>query len=168
LAIFSRASSLLSNLGGDVTQQLDREPGCNSLFRWRMLDSQRGAPMEDINEFVDRQNLTRFRNHLENGVENGPARSLLLDLLVEQEKRFGMGQEQLDKVDRHIARLRQIIAGQVQLIDGLRAKGLSSDRARVVLDTLNDMMLVHQSFRETVVATASINREIADARLKLI
>jgi hypothetical protein len=29
-------------------------------------------------------------------------------------------------------------------------------------------MLVHQSFRETVVATASINREIAEARLKLI
>lgn len=101
-------------------------------------------------------------------MENGTVRSLLLDLFVEQEKRFGMGQEQLDRVDRHIARLRQIIASQVQLIDDLTAKGLSSDRAKVVLDTLNDMMLVHQSFRETVVATASINREIAEARLKLI
>jgi hypothetical protein len=37
-----------------------------------------------------------------------------------------------------------------------------------VLDTLNDMMLVHQAFRETVIATTSINREIADARLKRI
>ncbi len=41
------------------------------------------------NVFVDRQNLTRFRNQLEKGVKNEPARSLLLDLLVEQEKRFG-------------------------------------------------------------------------------
>ena len=124
--------------------------------------------MEDVNAFVDRQNLTRFRNQLENGVKNGPVRSLLLDLLVEQEKRFGMGQEQLERVDRHISRLRQIIAGQVQLIDRLRSRELATAQAEVVLDTLNDMMLVHQSFRETVVATASINREIADARLKRI
>lgn len=124
--------------------------------------------MADINAFVDRQNLTRFRNKLENGVENGPARNLLLDLLVEQENRFGMGQEQLDRVDRHIARLRQIIVRQVQVIDELKAKNLSVDRAKVVLDTLNDMMLAHESFRNTIVATASINREVADARLKLI
>ena len=92
--------------------------------------------MGDINAFVDRQNLARFRNQLENGVENGPTRSLLLDLLVEQEKRFGVGQKQLDRVDLHIARLRQIIASQVRLIDDLRAKGLSTDRAEVVLGTL--------------------------------
>ncbi len=75
-----------------------------------------------------------------------------------------MGQEQLERVDRHIGRLRQIIAGQLQLVDRLRAKGLPSDGAKVVLDTLNDMMLVHYSFRETVIATHSINSELADAR----
>lgn len=122
------------------------------------------SAMEDISAFVDRQNLTRFRNQLEKGVKNEPARSLLLDLLVEQEKRFGMGQEQLERVDRHITRLRQIIAGQVQLIDRLRSKRLCTQQAEVVLDTLNDMMLVHQSFRETVIATHSINHELADAR----
>ena len=87
--------------------------------------------MEDISAFVDRQNLTRFR--LEKGVKNEPARSLLLDLLVEQEKRFGMGQEQLERVDRHITRLRQIIAGLVQLIDRLRSKRLCTQQAEVVL-----------------------------------
>ncbi len=112
--------------------------------------------MDDINAFVDRQNLTRFRGELEKGVENGPVRSLLLDLLVAQEKRFGIGQEQLDKVDRHIVRLRQIIAGQIELGDHLRAKGLPSDRAEVVLDTLNDMMLVHQSYRETIIAAIAL------------
>lgn len=109
--------------------------------------------MDDTDTFVNRQNLTRFRGELEKGVENGPVRSLLLDLLVEQEKRFGMGQEQIEKVDRHIARLRQIIAGQVGLIDHLKARGLATDRAEVVLDTLNDMMLVHQSYRQTIAAT---------------
>ncbi len=112
--------------------------------------------MDDINAFVDRQNLTRFRSELEKGVENGPVRSLLLDLLLVQEKRFGMGQEQLEKVDRHIVRLRQIIVGQVELLDHLKAKGLPSDRAEVVLDTLNDMMLVHQSYRENLIATKAL------------
>jgi hypothetical protein len=119
---------------------------------------------KNINAFVDRQNLLRLRNQLENGVKSGSARSLLLDLFVEQEKRFSMGQEQLERVDRHIGRLRQIIAGQVQLVDRLRAMGLPSDGAKVVLDTLNDMKLVHYSFRETVIATHSINRELADSR----
>jgi hypothetical protein len=101
---------------------------------------------------------------LEKGVKNEPVRSLLLDLLVEHEKRFGMVQEQLERVDRHIARLRQIIAGQVQLIDRLRSKSLATQQAEVVLDTLNDMMLVHHSFRETVIDTHSINHKLADAR----
>lgn len=109
--------------------------------------------MDSVDAFVNRQNLTRFRSELEKGVENGPVRSLLLDLLVEQERRFGKAQEQVEKVDRHIARLRQIIAGQVGLIDRLKAKGLSTDRAELVLDTLNDMMLVHQSYRQTIAAT---------------
>jgi ribosomal protein S13 len=46
-----------------------------------------------------------------------------------------------------------IIASQVQLVDHLRAKSLSTDQAEVVLDTLNDMMLVHQSFRQTIIDT---------------
>lgn len=109
--------------------------------------------MDDTDTFANRQNLTRFRSELEKGVENRPVRSLLLDLLVEQEKRFGRGQEEVEKVDRHIVRLRQIIVGQVGLIDRLKAKGLATDRAEVVLDTLNDMMLVHRSYRQTIAAT---------------
>lgn len=109
--------------------------------------------MDGTDTFVSRQNLTRFRSELEKGVENRPVRSLLLDLLLEEEDRFGRGQEQVGKVDRHIARLRQIIAGQVGLIDHLKAKGLSTNRAEVVLDTLNDMMLLHQSYRQTIAAT---------------
>ena len=105
--------------------------------------------MTDTNASVD---LTLFRSQLEKGVVNKPVRSLLLDLFLDQEKRFGMGWEKLEKVDRNIARLRQIIADQVDLVDHLRAKGLHTERADVVLDTLNDMMLVHLSFRETIVA----------------
>lgn len=123
--------------------------------------------MEGINPYIDGQMVARFRNRLEKGVENAPVRNLLLDLLVAQERRFGMGQEQLDKVDRHIARLRQMIVEQVQLIDRLKSNDLPAERAEVVLNTLNDMMSVHQSFRQTVVTTTSINREIADATKRL-
>jgi hypothetical protein len=133
-----------------------------------MLIGREARPMEQISAFVDRQNLTRFRRQLEDGVRKGPVRSLLLELLVEQEKRCGAGQEQLERVDRHIARLRQIIVGQTELIGQLRAKSLSTDRAEIVLDTLNDMMFAHLSFRQTIVATNSINDEIAEARIKLI
>jgi hypothetical protein len=85
----------------------------------------------------------------------------LLGLPVEHERRFGISQEQLESVDRHIARLRQIIAGQTQLIGDLRAKGLAADRAEVALDTLNEMMFAHLSFRQTIV---DINDELANAR----
>jgi hypothetical protein len=37
------------------------------------------------------------------------------------------------------------------LVDRLRAKGLSTDQAAMVLDTLNDMMLVHQSCRHSII-----------------
>jgi hypothetical protein len=103
----------------------------------------------DANEFVARENLARFRNELEQGVGES-VRGVLLDLLIEQEGLFGLRQEQLDRVNRHIVRLREIIAGQVQRIERLRSKGLALAKAQLVLDTLNDMMLAHQSFRQTV------------------
>ena len=103
----------------------------------------------DANEFVARENLARFRNELEQGVGES-VRGVLLDLLIEQEGLFGLRQEQLDRVNRHIVRLREIIAGQVQLIERLHSKGLALAKAQLVLDTLNDMMLAHQSFRQTI------------------
>jgi hypothetical protein len=108
----------------------------------------RGRAM-DVNEFAARENLTRFRSELEQGVGES-VRGVLLDLLVEQESLFGLQQEQLDRVNRHIIRLREIIAGQVQLMERLQSKGLALEKAQLVLDTLNDMMLAHQSFRQTI------------------
>jgi len=103
----------------------------------------------DVNEFAARENLTSFRRELEQGVGES-VRGVLLDLLVEQESLFGLQQEQLDRVNRHIIRLREIIAGQVQLMERLQSKGLALEKAQLVLDTLNDMMLAHQSFRQTI------------------
>jgi hypothetical protein len=103
----------------------------------------------DMNEFVARENLARFRSEPEQGVGES-VRGVLLDLLVEQEDLFGLRHEQLERVNRHIARLREIIASQVQLVERLQSKGLAIDRAQLVLDTLNDMMLAHQSFRQSV------------------
>ena len=103
----------------------------------------------DVNEFAARENLTRFRSELEQGVGES-VRGVLLDLLVEQESLFGLQQEQLDRVNRHIIRLREIIAGQVQLMERLQSKGLALEKAQLVRDTLNDMMLAHQSFRQTI------------------
>ena len=51
----------------------------------------------DVNEFAARENLTRFRSELEQGVGES-VRGVLLDLLVEQESLFGLRQEQLDRV----------------------------------------------------------------------
>jgi hypothetical protein len=103
----------------------------------------------DVNEFVARENLARFRSELEQGVGES-VRSVLLDLLVEQESLFGLRHEQLDRVNRHIVRLREIIASQVRLIERLQSRGLALEKAQLVLDTLNDMMLTHQSFRQMI------------------
>ncbi len=101
--------------------------------------------------FVARQNLAHYRHELEQGAD-GARRATLLRLLAEELNHLGLTAEQLGKIDRHIARLSEIMARQVELIDHLRLSGESVERPEVVLATLNDVMATYMAHRQRITA----------------
>lgn len=102
-----------------------------------------------MDEFVARENIKHYRRELENGVSE-PTRATMLKLLVEEEDHLGHTEEQLGKVDRHIARLREIMARHIDLMDKIQSMGQPSERASIVLATYNDLMAVYLAHRQTI------------------
>ena len=72
-----------------------------------------------------------------------PTRATMLKLLVEEENRFGRTREELSKLDRHIARLSEITARHVELMEKLQSMGSPQERASMVLATLRDLMATY-------------------------
>jgi hypothetical protein len=127
---------------------------------WRRIDlDQIDATQKDnfsaenaMDRFIARENIKHFRRELENGVHE-PTRAAMLRLLVEEENHLGLTREQLVKLDHHISRLSEIMARHVDLMDNLKSIGQSSDRASMVLATLNDLMAVYIAHRQKIKAT---------------
>jgi len=72
----------------------------------------------------------------------------MLRLLVEEENKLDRTREQLARLERHISRLAEIIAKQVELIDRLRSLGQPVARPEMVLATLNDLMATYIAHRK--------------------
>ena len=104
-----------------------------------------------MHRFIARENVKHYRRELENGVDE-TSRATVLSLLVDEENRFGHNREELSKLDRHIARLREIIARHVDLMDKLESIGHPLERAPVVLATLNELMATYLAHRQTITA----------------
>jgi hypothetical protein len=104
-----------------------------------------------MDKFVARENIKHFRRELENGVDQ-PIRATMLKLLVAEENHLGHTREQLAKLDHHIGRLGEIMARHVDLMDKLQSIGQPSERASMVLATLNDLMAVYIAHRQTITA----------------
>jgi hypothetical protein len=85
-----------------------------------------------MDPFIARENIKLYRRELENGLDE-PMRATALGLLVEEENRLGHTREDLHKLDRHIARLSEIMARHVELMDKLQSMGSPLRRASVVL-----------------------------------
>jgi hypothetical protein len=101
--------------------------------------------------FVAEQNIQHFRRRLEYGAEE-VTRSVMLRLLLDEEKLLGLTQEQLRRVDRHIAKLRQLLSEQTARIERLEFFGIEAKAHRLVLATLNDLMATYQIHRERITA----------------
>ena len=102
-----------------------------------------------MDRFNARENIKHYRRELEIGVDE-PTRATMLKLLVEEENHFGHTREQLDKLDRHISRLSEIMDRHMDLMDRLQSSGQSSERAWMVLATYNDLMAVYIAHRQTI------------------
>ncbi len=100
---------------------------------------------------VARQNLAHFRHRIEGGAEP-VRRATLLKLLVEQENMLGLTQQQLRWIDHHIEQLRRMIAVQVEIIEKMKRTCMDTQRADLVLASMNDLMVTYQLHRQKIAA----------------
>jgi hypothetical protein len=98
---------------------------------------------------IPSENSAHFHRHFDNGTAQ-LARSALL-LLQEEEKR-GLACEQLDRVDRHIGEVRELISKQVELVEKDKLKGQNAERSQNLLVTLSDLLATYQIHRRRIIA----------------
>jgi hypothetical protein len=86
-------------------------------------------------------------NPLEIGVDE-LTRSTLLKLLLHEAEKSSPTCEELDRIDRHMAALRQLIYRQVELVE--KSKDHSAEQALKLLATMNDLMAKYQTLRRGI------------------
>jgi hypothetical protein len=88
-------------------------------------------------------------NPLESGVDE-LTRSTLLKLLLHEAEKSCLTRRQLDRIDRHMAALRQLIYRQLKLIEKDKSRDHYAERALKQLATLNDLMTNYQTLRRRI------------------
>lgn len=101
-----------------------------------------------MDNFIPSDNLKHF-NPLKPGVDEF-TRSTLIKLLLHEAEKSCLTRQRLDRIDRHIAALRQLIYRQLELVETDKSKGHSPERALKLLATLNDLMANYQTLRRRI------------------
>jgi hypothetical protein len=102
-----------------------------------------------MDKFITQQNVSRLRQELENGA-NGERRDVLLRQLVEEQDKLGLTEEQLDEMDRQIARMQNLVNTQLEMIATMKARGQSLEVAERALHNILDILVVHQARRAKI------------------
>ena len=106
-----------------------------------------------MTNFIPSEDLKRFHRPLEGGAD-AFTRSMLLKLLLhEAEKSSCLTGQQLDRIDRHMVELRQLIYRQVELVEKDKLKGHNAQRVQNLLATMNDLMTNYQILRRRISAS---------------
>jgi hypothetical protein len=95
------------------------------------------------------QNVARLRSELENEPDEFTRSRLLKLLLLEAEKSL-VTRQQLDRIDCHMAELRELTYRQVELVEKGKLKGQFVERAAKLLALLNDLMTNYQTLRRRI------------------
>ncbi len=95
------------------------------------------------------QNVARLRSELENEPDEFTRSRLLKLLLLEAEKSL-VTRQQLDRIDCHMAELRELTYRQVELVEKGKLKGQLVERAAKLLALLNDLMTNYQTLRRGI------------------
>jgi hypothetical protein len=111
-------------------------------------------PSEDLNgveqlkrsAVIATQNVARLRRQLENEPDEF-TRSRLLKLLLLEAEKSRVTHRQLDRIDGHMAELRELTYRQVELVEKGNFKGQIVERAVKLLALLNDLMANYQTLR---------------------
>jgi len=105
-----------------------------------------GSQGRPVDIFKPSGSLKRF-NPLETGVDE-LTRSTLLKLLLHEAEKSCPTRQELDRIDGHMAALRQLIYRQVELVE--KSKGHSAESALKLLETMNDLMANYQTLRRKI------------------
>ena len=92
------------------------------------------------------QNVARLRRQLENEPDEF-TRSRLLKLLLLEAEKCPLTCQRLDRIDGHMAELRELTYRQVELVEKGNLKGQIVERAVKLLALLNDLMANYQMVR---------------------
>ena len=98
---------------------------------------------------VATQNVARLRRELENEPDEF-TRSRLLKLLLHEAEKSRLSHQQLDRIDRHMAELRELTYRQVELVEKGKLKGQIVERGVKVLALLNGLMANYQPLRRRI------------------
>ena len=99
-----------------------------------------------VDQSVATQNVARLRRQLENEPDEFTRSALLKLLLHEAEKSCG-ARQQLDRIDRHMAELREFTYRHVELVEKGKLKGQIVDRTLKLLALSNDLMANYKTLR---------------------
>jgi hypothetical protein len=102
-----------------------------------------------VDQSVATQNVARLRRQLENEPDEFTRSSLLKLLLHEAEKSCG-ARQQLDRIDRHMAELRELTYRQVELVEKDKSKSHNAARTLKLLAMINDLMANYQTLRRRI------------------
>lgn len=102
-----------------------------------------------MDKLIAQQNVASYRQELENGA-NEERRRILFRLLLEEEDRLGLTEEQLDEMDRQIIRMQCLVNAQLEMIAALKAHGQSLEKAERALHNILDVLVVHQARRAKI------------------
>jgi hypothetical protein len=95
------------------------------------------------------QTVARLRCQLENEPDEF-TRSRLLKLLLYEAEKSRLTHQQLDRIDGHMAELRELTYRQVELVEKGKLKGHLVERAANLLALLNDLMANYQMLRRKI------------------
>jgi hypothetical protein len=95
------------------------------------------------------QNVARLRRQLESEPDEF-TRSRLLKLLLLEAEKSRLTHQQLDRIDCHMAQLRELTYRQVELVEKGNLKGQIVERAAKLLALLNDLMANYQTLRRRI------------------
>jgi hypothetical protein len=117
-------------------------------------------PSENLSGFeqlkrsaVDHFTATQNAAHLRRALENEPdefTRCRLLKLLLYEAEKSCLTRQQLDRIDRHMAELRELTYKQVELVEKGNLKGQIVERAAKLLALLNDLTANYQTLRRRI------------------
>ena len=95
------------------------------------------------------QNVTRLRCELENEPDEF-TRSRLLKLLLLEAEKSRLTHQQLDRIDCHMAQLRELTYRQVELVEKGNLKDKIVEQVVKLLALLNDLMANYQTLRRRI------------------